>query len=41
MDELEEDMARHPEKYTEWLKLCIDKVSTHLEYSKMEITLQF
>ncbi len=41
MEELEEDIAVHPENYTEWLKLCIDKVSNHFEYAKMEITLQF
>lgn len=41
LEELEKDMMSNPTNYTEWLKLCIDRVKDHIEYSKMEINIQF
>ena len=41
LTELELDLTIHPENYTEWLKLCIEKVSTYFEFSNMETNLKF
>ncbi len=41
LDELKLDLTIHPQNYTKWLKLCIDKVTAYYEYSKLETNLQF